>query len=100
MGPGESIKEAIVEDAKSAIGDKRRRSNEDWFDQECGDAIKVKNEARRAMLQRNTRRVHGLYEEKRRVARRICRLRKKEAMNKKTGKFTLPTKLIEIIIRK
>lgn len=49
-----SINKWITEAAIQAVGEKRRR-NEDWFDQECREAIKDKNKARIAILHRNTR---------------------------------------------
>ncbi|XP_024884727.1 craniofacial development protein 2-like [Temnothorax curvispinosus] len=79
----EAIREAITKAAKLAIGEKQRGRNEEWFDQECRNAIKAKNEARRAALQRNTRGARRAYKEERRIAKKLCRLKKKEAMNKK-----------------
>ncbi|XP_071653361.1 craniofacial development protein 2-like [Temnothorax longispinosus] len=79
----EAIRNAITEAAKLAIGEKQRGRNEEWFDQECRNAIKAKNEARRAALQRNTRGARRAYKEERRIAKKLCRLKKKEAMNKK-----------------
>ncbi|XP_071652502.1 craniofacial development protein 2-like [Temnothorax longispinosus] len=38
----EAIRNAITEAAKLAIGEKQRGRNEEWFDQECRNAIKAK----------------------------------------------------------
>lgn len=52
----EETKEMITNVAKQVIGEKRSGRNEDWFNQDCRDAIKDKNEAKIATLNRNTRR--------------------------------------------
>ncbi|XP_072158643.1 uncharacterized protein [Bemisia tabaci] len=46
---------AILEAAKETIGEKRKTRNEEWFDEECMNIIDQKNDARKKMLQRNTR---------------------------------------------
>lgn len=73
----EKHKEAITKAAKQTIGDKQRG----WFDQQCRSAIRDKNEARLTMLGRNTRRTQNIYKEKIRIAKEICRHKKKEALN-------------------
>lgn len=78
-----NIREAITSAAKQALGEKSREQNEDWFDHECKIAIREKNEARAAMLNRTTRKTQGIYKEKRRIAKEVCRHEKKEALNKK-----------------
>lgn len=50
-----NIKCALIEEAHQIVGEKQRRRNDNWFDQECMSAINAKNEARRAALRRSTR---------------------------------------------
>lgn len=78
-----NIKCAITETANQIIGKKQYKRNEKWFDQEYMEAIKDKNEARRKMLQRYTRRTQGIYKEMRKIAKRICKDKKREVINRK-----------------
>lgn len=77
-----NIKCAFTEAAKQTVGEKKRKRNDNWFDQECMSAINAKTEARRAAL-RSTRGTQRIYKEKRRIVKKICRRKKKEAMNKR-----------------
>ncbi|XP_039298026.1 uncharacterized protein LOC120354685 [Nilaparvata lugens] len=72
----------LKEAANEAIGQKRWKRNEGWYDNECREAIREKNEARSRMIQRETRRNYEDYKEKRRIANRTCRTKKREALNK------------------
>jgi hypothetical protein len=51
-----------------------------WWDEECRDAIKQKNKAREKCLQRRTRSNQQNYEQKRKIANKICRHKKKAWM--------------------
>lgn len=50
-----SIRDAILASANEALGKLPPRRRNPWFDDECEQAIHLKNDARRAMLQRKTR---------------------------------------------
>ena len=50
-----NIKNVIVEAAKEALGEKKGKRNEEWFDEDCRTAIQKKNNMRKIMLQRITR---------------------------------------------
>lgn len=78
-----NIKYAILSAADQIIGKKQFRRNQDWFDQECMDAIRIKNAARLKMLERYTRRTREDYNKKRRSAKRICRDKKKAAFGRR-----------------
>lgn len=65
------------------LGKKQPRRNDGWFNQECTDALKARNIARERLLQRHIRRIQEEYNEKRKIAKRICRAKKKDAMNGK-----------------
>jgi len=49
------IKEAIITSAQNIIGEKQNERNEEWYDQECREMIKAKQEARLKCIQHNTR---------------------------------------------
>lgn len=78
-----NIKCAILSAADQIIGKKQFRRNQDWFDQECMDAIRIKNAARLKMLERYIRRTREDYNEKGRSAKRICRDKKKAAFGRR-----------------
>lgn len=60
------------------LGKKQPRRNDDWFDQKCTDALKARNIVRKRLLQRHIRRIQEEYNEKRKIAKRICRAKKKD----------------------
>lgn len=62
---------------------KQPRRNDDWFYQECTDALKARNIAKEKLLQRHIRRMQEEYNEKKKIAKKICRAKKKDAMNEK-----------------
>uniref|UniRef100_A0A8D8YS40 Craniofacial development protein 2 n=1 Tax=Cacopsylla melanoneura TaxID=428564 RepID=A0A8D8YS40_9HEMI len=79
----DKIEKAITEAANETIGERQRKRNEEWFDQQCEQAIRKKNEARKQMLQINTRRNKERYKALRREANNVCKQKKKEALNRK-----------------
>lgn len=78
-----NIKYALIESTKQVVGITQHSRNDNWFNQECINVINAKNEARRATLRRNTRGTQGVYRELRRKAKKICRHKKKEALNRR-----------------
>ncbi|XP_055388330.1 uncharacterized protein LOC129616782 [Condylostylus longicornis] len=77
------IETALIESARNVIGQKQMQRNAEWFDNECRKAIKIKNEARQKTLQRCTRANMENYKEKRRIATKLCRNKKKLYMKEK-----------------
>jgi endonuclease/exonuclease/phosphatase family metal-dependent hydrolase len=77
-----NITEAIKKTLEIAVGEKQTRRS-DWFDQECREAIREKNKARDGMIQRGTRSTYAEYKEKRRIANKMCRKKKRENMKLK-----------------
>ena len=71
------VKTLFIEATETKVGEKTRIKHKEWFDEDCMNAIKDKNDARKKMIQRETRRNYERYREKRRVADKTCR--------KKTG---------------
>jgi hypothetical protein len=66
----------INDTANQVIGNKINQGNASWYDEECKEAIKTKNEARSRCLARETRANRDVYEQKRKFARKICRQKK------------------------
>uniref|UniRef100_A0A8D8X0K2 Craniofacial development protein 2 n=1 Tax=Cacopsylla melanoneura TaxID=428564 RepID=A0A8D8X0K2_9HEMI len=76
----EITKDAILEAARETVGEKDRERNRSWFDQECRDIIEKKNQARRAMLSRNTRHNSSVYKTIRKQSKAILKKKKKDSM--------------------
>jgi hypothetical protein len=72
----QNIKTAILEVAKETIQTQSRITYNEWWDEECKEATKEKNIARRKFLQRRTRATQEEYEEKRGMATKICKTRR------------------------
>ena len=65
------IKNTRVEAVKETLGEKKRKGNEEYFDEECRTAIQEKNNMRKVMLHRMTRNNKEIYREHRRRANKI-----------------------------
>ena len=74
----------MLETANEKIGEQRKERNQDWYDEECQIAMKEKNDARKKCLNKETRKNREEYEEKRKIAAKLCRRKKIEMWNKKT----------------
>jgi hypothetical protein len=72
----DNIKNIINDTANQVIRNKINQGNVSWYDEECKEAIKAKNEARSRCLARETRANRDVYEQKRKFARKICRQKK------------------------
>ena len=77
----QNIKAAILEAGKETIQNQPRATYKERWDEECRKAIEEKNIVRKKCLQRRTRATQEEYEEKRRVAMKICRNKKKHWLN-------------------
>jgi hypothetical protein len=62
------------------------------WDEECRNAIKQKNKAREKYLQRRTRSNRKNYEQKRKIANKICRQKKKAWMYTKLKDIEMANK--------
>jgi len=56
--------------------------NFEWFDEECREKIAKKNEARRRMLQKETRSSYEKYKELLKEVKKVCKQNKKEHLQK------------------
>lgn len=54
-GKWKQIKEKVQEAAKETIGERRKVSRNDWYDDEVKEVLAARNEARLKMLQKFTR---------------------------------------------
>jgi len=76
----DQIKKAITEAAQETIQTQNKKQKNEWWD-DCQQAIKEKNEARKTWLQHRTRASNARYHKKRNEANRICTRKKKEWLN-------------------
>jgi len=59
-----------------------QKRNVEWFDEECREKIAKKNEARRRMLQKETRGSYEKYKELQKEVKKVCKKKKKEHLQK------------------
>jgi len=78
-----TYKNVILEASKEEIGEQRKERNQDWYDEECQIGMKEKNNARKKCLNKETRKNREDHEEKRKIATKLCRRKKREVWNKK-----------------
>ncbi|KAI5735643.1 hypothetical protein M8J77_020880 [Diaphorina citri] len=79
----DETKKLILEVAKENIGEKKWKRNEEWFDDECRKMIEKKNNARRKMMNVNTRNNAETYRDLRREAKKILKAKKRNALKQK-----------------
>jgi hypothetical protein len=72
-----NVKERIIAAGEEVIGTTIQNENVKWFDEECREKIAKKNEARRSMLQKETRSSCEKYKELRKDAKKFCKKKKK-----------------------
>jgi hypothetical protein len=84
----EGIRTVVQDVVGKIIGERRCRRNCRWFDEECKECIKKKNEARQKMLQKETRKNCESYHELRKAAKKIC-AKKKEWMKSQIEEIEL-----------
>jgi endonuclease/exonuclease/phosphatase family metal-dependent hydrolase len=77
------IESAIKMSAQNTIGFAGRRRQKDWFDEECKQVTKNKNEAYRLKLQRKTRAADEEYKRLRRLEKSVHKRKKRESEKKK-----------------
>ncbi|PSN41875.1 hypothetical protein C0J52_20331 [Blattella germanica] len=69
--------------ANEVIGKQGKTARNEWWDEECSDIIKEKNEARMRALNTKRRASQEDYKLKRKRANKICRNKKKTWLNGK-----------------
>ena len=77
-GKWKNLKDSIQSAAEEILGRKQVEAKNDWYDDECKQAIEERNQARIKMLQRTTRAVSEDYSQKRNIAKKICRKKKRQ----------------------
>uniref|UniRef100_A0A8D9AYK2 Craniofacial development protein 2 n=1 Tax=Cacopsylla melanoneura TaxID=428564 RepID=A0A8D9AYK2_9HEMI len=75
-------KKAILDAAKETLGEEKRERNGTWFDEDCKEIIRQKNQARETMIARYTRSNKEAYSKLRRDAKKILKKKKRESLNK------------------
>ena len=77
------VKEMITAVGEEVMGTTTiQKRNVEWFDEECREKIAKKNEARRRMLQKETRGSYEKYRELQKEAKKFCKKKKKEHLQK------------------
>jgi type I site-specific restriction-modification system R (restriction) subunit len=87
-----NIKDAILEAATEIITTKQVLQRNTWWDEECRHEIKQKNKAREKCLQRRTRSNQENDEQKRKIANKIFRQKKKAWMYTKLKDIEMANK--------
>ena len=83
------IKESLITTADDNIGKQERTKNKDWFDEDCQEATRKKNEAYQRTLQKNcTRQLTEDYRNKRKEEKKIHRRKKRHYENERMKEFT------------
>jgi len=83
----QNTKNMRLEAAKDTIQIQARITHNEWWDDECKEAIKEKNITKGKCLQRRTRVTQEEYEKKRNIATIICRNKKKQWLNNKINEI-------------
>ncbi|PSN47273.1 hypothetical protein C0J52_13339 [Blattella germanica] len=76
------VKQQILDTAQTVLGTEPKREINEWFDEECQIKIEDRKKAYKEYLTRSTRQKYELYKNKRREADKICRKKKRTAINK------------------
>ncbi|KAJ9582882.1 hypothetical protein L9F63_022778, partial [Diploptera punctata] len=84
-----SIQQAIKESANVTIMKQEVQPRNEWWDEECKEAIKQKNEARQKKLLMNTRMNQESYKIKRNEANKLCKKKKRTWLNMKLNSIEL-----------
>jgi hypothetical protein len=70
----------ILETANNILGPEPTKERREWFDEECKAAIEDRNKTQE-YLARPTRQKQDIYKEKRREIDKLCRRKKRAALN-------------------
>jgi len=89
-----NIKSTILESAEEIIKTREKHIGNEWWDEECKEAISKKNIARKKCLQKRTRANQEQYTQARKEANKICKEKKKQWLNNgiKTNRRSTYTK--------
>lgn len=77
----QSLKKTVLLSAESVLEYKPRNTRNEWFDQECEQAVKKRNTDRKDYLERSTRSKKAAYENSRRTANGIIKKKKRAFLN-------------------
>lgn len=76
-----NIKESITQATKRVLGQKTQKKWKEWFDEECENKVKLKNEARKRWIAtENTQELEN-YNKKRKEATKCCKKKKEQWIN-------------------
>jgi hypothetical protein len=86
--PWEHLKQGVIEEAILTLGFGTKPRRKEWYDEECEEAISVRNRAYNKYIRRPTRAKRTEYQNKRRIADKICRKKKRAALNEHLTKIS------------
>jgi hypothetical protein len=75
------FKQGVIKAAILTLGFETKPRRNEWCDEDCEEAILVRNQAYNKYISRPTRAKRIEYENKRRIADKICRKKKRAALN-------------------
>lgn len=73
------FKTVVNNAAEKAVGVIKKKRNDEWYDNECRKAIAIRNEVREKLLNNATTELRVEYNEKRKIAKKLCRAKKRVA---------------------
>jgi hypothetical protein len=82
----ENIKSTILESAEEIIKTREKHARNEWWDEECKEAISKKNIARKKCLQKRTTANQEQYTQARKEANKICKEKKKHWLNNRINR--------------
>jgi hypothetical protein len=92
----EYMKHGILEAAKSTLEFRISPKRNEWYDEECEEAITMRNQAHNNYIRRPTKNKELEYDKKRRIADKICRKKNGEALNEQMIKINEQFKTLNI----
>jgi hypothetical protein len=83
----EHFKQGVIKAAISTLGFETKPRRNEWYDEECEAVISVRNQAYNKYISKPTRAKRTEYENKGRITDKICRKKKRAAVNEHLTKI-------------
>lgn len=78
-----ALRDALVNTAEKVLGPAKINKHVEWYDDECKRKVEERNIARKNMITKKTRSSAIEYSEKRKIAKKECRRKKRKAENER-----------------
>ncbi|XP_067124256.1 uncharacterized protein [Centruroides vittatus] len=79
----EDIRSSVIATAAEVLGSSRKRRRNSWFDMDCRDALEERRNPRLKLIQNESENNIEDFKEKRRLASKLCKTKKREWLNAK-----------------